>query len=139
MRLACPEERLDCLPIGEVTLNLDCRDEIIPILRALQHLYGDARCGESCWLWWARMSTASTDRKRGRRGMNYWEIAVLARRGWAAIWITTSCKTWRKTIAACGRSWASAIGKRGSRLRLAADRGQPDQTAARNLARRSTT
>jgi hypothetical protein len=42
MRLAYPEMRLDCLPIGEVKLNLDCRDEIIPILRALQHLYEDA-------------------------------------------------------------------------------------------------
>ena len=42
MRLACPEERLDCLPISDVKLNLDCRDEIIPILRALQHVYADA-------------------------------------------------------------------------------------------------
>ena len=41
MRLACPEERLDCLAISQVTLNLNCRDEIIPILRALQHVYGD--------------------------------------------------------------------------------------------------
>ena len=40
MRLACPQERLDCLPITEVKLNLECRDEIIPILRALQHVYG---------------------------------------------------------------------------------------------------
>ena len=35
MRLACPEERLDRLPIAAVNLNLNCRDEIIPILRAL--------------------------------------------------------------------------------------------------------
>ncbi len=42
MRLACPEQLLDCLPISEVKLNLECRDEIIPILRALQHVYGDA-------------------------------------------------------------------------------------------------
>jgi len=42
MRLAYPEERLDCLPISEVKLNLECRDEIIPILRALQHVYADA-------------------------------------------------------------------------------------------------
>jgi hypothetical protein len=38
MRVACPEERLDSLPISDVHLNLDCRDEIIPILRALQHV-----------------------------------------------------------------------------------------------------
>jgi hypothetical protein len=42
MRLACPQERLDCVPISEVKLNLNCRDEIVPILRALQHVYGDA-------------------------------------------------------------------------------------------------
>ena len=32
MRLACPPERLDCLPIAEVKLNLSCRDEIIPMI-----------------------------------------------------------------------------------------------------------
>src|SRR5436853_65106 len=42
MRLARPQERLDCLPITQVKLNLNCRDEIAPILRALQHLYEDA-------------------------------------------------------------------------------------------------
>ena len=41
MRLACPLERLDCLPIPEVKLNLECRHEIIPIVRGLQHLYGN--------------------------------------------------------------------------------------------------
>jgi hypothetical protein len=41
MRLAVPHERLDCTPITAVYLNLNCRDEIIPILRALQHLYED--------------------------------------------------------------------------------------------------
>ncbi len=42
MRLAYPHERLDCLSIGDVKLNLNCRDEIVPILRALQHVYDDA-------------------------------------------------------------------------------------------------
>ncbi len=31
--------RLDCLPIEQVTLNLECRDEIVPVLAGLQHLY----------------------------------------------------------------------------------------------------
>lgn len=39
---ACPQERLDAMPISAVKLNLNCRDEIIPILRALQHVYSDA-------------------------------------------------------------------------------------------------
>ena len=43
MRLAFPEQpRLDCPPVDAVPLNLNCRDEIIPILRALQHVYGQA-------------------------------------------------------------------------------------------------
>jgi hypothetical protein len=32
------QPRLDCPAITAVELNLNCRDEIIPILRALQHL-----------------------------------------------------------------------------------------------------
>src|SRR5271165_5578667 len=78
MRLACPEERLDCLPIREVELNLECRDEIIPILRALRHLYADAPLRRELLTLVGKDVNGSTDRKRGRRGMNYWEIAVLA-------------------------------------------------------------
>ena len=33
--------RLDSLPIEQVTLNLESRDRIVPILRALQYLYAD--------------------------------------------------------------------------------------------------
>lgn len=78
MRLACPEERLDGLPIGEVKLNLECRDEIIPILRALQHVYGDAGLRRELLALIGKDVNGDTSRKRGRRGMNYWEIAVLA-------------------------------------------------------------
>jgi hypothetical protein len=78
MRLACPEERLDCLPISEVKLNLECRDEIIPILRALQHVYADVGLRRELLALVGKDVNGSTDRKRGRRGMNYWEIAVLA-------------------------------------------------------------
>jgi transposase, IS5 family len=78
MRSARPEERLDCLPISEVKLNLECRDEIIPILRALQHVYADAQLRRELLALVGKDVNGSTDRKRGRRGMNYWEIAVLA-------------------------------------------------------------
>ena len=33
------QQRLDCLPIEQVTLNFECRDEIVPVLAGLQHLY----------------------------------------------------------------------------------------------------
>lgn len=78
MRLALPEERLDCLPISEVKLNLNCRDEIVPILRALQHVYGDAELRGQLLRLVGKDVNQGTSRKRGRRGLNYWEIVVLA-------------------------------------------------------------
>jgi len=78
MRLACPEVRLDCLPISEVKLNLNCRDEIIPILRALQHVYDDAALRRQLLALVGKDVNQGTSQKRGRRGMNYWEITVLA-------------------------------------------------------------
>ena len=78
MRLACPHERLDCLPIGEVKLNLNCRDEIVPILRALQRLYGHAELRRELLSLVGKDVNQGTSRKRGRRGLNYWEITVLA-------------------------------------------------------------
>jgi hypothetical protein len=78
MRLALPEERLDCLPIGEVKLNRNCRDEIIPILRALQQVYGDAQLRRQLLGLVGKDVSQKTNRKRGRRGLNYWEVTVLA-------------------------------------------------------------
>src|SRR6202521_1781822 len=78
MRLACPQERLDCLPISDVKLNLNCRDEIVPILRALQHVYGDAQLRRELLVLVGKDVNQGTSRKQGRRGMNYWEITVLA-------------------------------------------------------------
>ena len=78
MRLAFPEGRLDCLPISVVSLNLNCRDEIIPILRALQHVYADEALRRDLVRLIGKDVNEDTSRKLGRRGLNYWEIAVLA-------------------------------------------------------------
>jgi hypothetical protein len=78
MRLAIPQQRLDCLPISLVKLNLNCRDEIIPILRALQHVYGDVPLRSELLRLVGRDVNEGTSRKHGRRGLNYWEITVLA-------------------------------------------------------------
>jgi hypothetical protein len=78
MRLAYPPERLDCLPIGEVKLNLNCRDEIIPILRALQHVYSDVSLRQELLRLVGKDVNQGSSRKYGRRGLNYWEITVLA-------------------------------------------------------------
>jgi hypothetical protein len=78
MRLACPNERLDAQLITEVKLNLNCRDEIIPILRALQHVYGDPGLRRELLALVGKDVNQNTSRKHGRGGLNYWEITVLA-------------------------------------------------------------
>ena len=37
------QQRLDCQPVLNVRLNLNCRDEIVPILKALQHIYSQPK------------------------------------------------------------------------------------------------
>ena len=78
MRLAFPQGRLDCLPIAHVKLNLNCRDEIVPILGALQHVYEDAGLRDELLRLVGKDVNEETSRKRGRRGLTYWEIIVLA-------------------------------------------------------------
>jgi len=72
------QERLDRPPILDVVLNLKCRDEIIPILRALQHVYSQPSVRDSILDLIARDVNKTTSGKRGRPGLNYWEILVLA-------------------------------------------------------------
>jgi IS5 family transposase len=72
------QQRLDCPAVSDLELNLNCRDEIIPILRALQHLYSQPAQRD------ALLETVATDinggssRERGRTGMDYWQVLVLA-------------------------------------------------------------
>jgi hypothetical protein len=61
-----------------VNLNLNCRDEIIPILRSLQHLYANVALRDELLQLVGEDVNQTTSRKRGRRGLNYWEITVLA-------------------------------------------------------------
>jgi transposase, IS5 family len=67
-----------CVPIEAVTFQLNCRHELIPILVALQHLYCQRnRCQQLLQLI-AQDINAKTNAKRGRTGLSYWEIIVLA-------------------------------------------------------------
>ena len=73
-----PQLRLDCPPIEAVPLTTNCRDKIIPILRALQHVYGDQQLrGEILGLV-GKDVNGSTSPKHGRPGLDYWPIVVLA-------------------------------------------------------------
>ena len=70
--------RLDCHGVLGVQLNLECRDEIIPILRAVQHIYGQPKLRDEI------LDLISDDVNQdarddvGREGMDYWQILVLA-------------------------------------------------------------
>lgn len=70
--------RIGCTPILEVELNVNCRDEIIPILAALQHLYGQSKLRDEILRAVAADVNCDSSRKRGRAGMDYWPILVLA-------------------------------------------------------------
>lgn len=72
------QPRLDCPAITAVELNLNCRDEIIPILRALQHLYGEPSLRREILDLVGKDVNRGSSRKHGRKGLDYWSITVLA-------------------------------------------------------------
>src|SRR4051812_843138 len=72
------QQRLDCRGVYGVQLNLECRDEIIPVLRALQHVYSQPELREELLGLIAADVNQDTRDDVGRKGMDYWEILVLA-------------------------------------------------------------
>lgn len=79
MRMAfSPQARLDCRRVPDVELNLNCRDEIIPILRALQHIYSEPGLRDEILNLIGQDVNAQSRSDLGRKGMDYWHIAVLA-------------------------------------------------------------
>jgi len=70
--------RLDSPSVLEVKLNPNCRDEIIPILAALQHVYAQADLREQILRAIAADVNRNSTRTLGRWGMDYWPILVLA-------------------------------------------------------------
>jgi transposase, IS5 family len=72
-----PQLRFDCPVVPDVRLNTDCRDEIIPILRALQHIYGRPELRDELLDAVAQDVNGTTRADQGRPGMAYWSILVL--------------------------------------------------------------
>ena len=70
--------RLDSPPIDHVELNFECRDSIIPVLRSLQHVYSRPDVAEKIMQLIGSDINGKTSTKRGREGMDYWHILVLA-------------------------------------------------------------
>jgi transposase, IS5 family len=73
-----PQLHLGCTPVLEVRLNTNCRDEIIPILAALQHVYGEPALRDELLAAVGQDVNGNSDPDRGRPGMDYWPILVLA-------------------------------------------------------------
>ncbi len=79
MRIAFElQPTFDCPPPDKVPLNLQCRDEIVPILRALQFMYSDAGWRKTILDLVGKDVNRSTSKKFGRLGFSYWEVTVLA-------------------------------------------------------------
>jgi hypothetical protein len=72
------QRRFDSQAVLDVRLNLNCRDEIIPILQALKHIYSQPELRDDILAAIADDVNHRSSRKRGRRGMDYWQILVLA-------------------------------------------------------------
>lgn len=72
------QRRFDRQSVLDVRLNLNCRDEIVPILRALQHIYRQSDVRDAILQAIAEDVNGTSSGKRGRKGMDYWQILVLA-------------------------------------------------------------
>jgi len=72
------QHRFDASPIASVELNLECRDEMVPILFGLQHLYTDTKLRRKVVSLIANDLNEETRRDVGRPGMDDWHVAVLA-------------------------------------------------------------
>jgi len=70
--------RLDCQSIEQLKLNLNCRDEIVPILEALKHVFGQFELRDQIIQLVSSDINESTRDDVGREGLDYWQIVVLA-------------------------------------------------------------
>jgi len=79
MRIPHQEQlQLDCTPVGDISLNPNCRDSMIPMLRALQYLYSRPALRDQALALVAVDVLQDADSSIGRTGMTLWQIFVLA-------------------------------------------------------------
>ncbi|MEK6238718.1 MAG: ISNCY family transposase, partial [Planctomycetales bacterium] len=72
------QRRLDCQAVLNVSLNFKCRDELIPVLRGLQYLYSQPQLRDGILELVAQDVNNRTRPDRGREGLDYWCVTVLA-------------------------------------------------------------
>jgi IS5 family transposase len=72
------QRRFGCRAVENIELNLNCRDEIIPVLAALQHVYSQPHLREQILALVAADVNRDSRDDCGREGLSYWQILVLA-------------------------------------------------------------
>jgi transposase, IS5 family len=72
------QQRFDSRGVLGAQLNLECRDEIIPILAALQHVYSEPETRDAILALVAADVNQDSRDDVGREGLDYWQILVLA-------------------------------------------------------------
>ena len=72
------QPRLDCHRIENVSVNFEGRDEIRPILAALQHIYNQHDIRDEILELIAEDVNRDSRRDIGREGLDDWQILVLA-------------------------------------------------------------
>jgi IS5 family transposase len=72
------QQRFDCQPIENVELNFNCRDEMIPILAGLQHLFSQPGSRDRLLQMIAQDVNQDSRRDIGRQGYDDWQVLVLA-------------------------------------------------------------
>ena len=71
------QRRFDCTPIGELVLNFECRDETIPILAGLKHVYTNQALRQKLVKLVAEDLNEDSRRDVGRPGLDDWQVVVL--------------------------------------------------------------
>ena len=69
--------RLDSVPVAKVELNLDSRDSIVPVLKALQHVYCNRQLTDRILRLIGDDINRGARTDTGRKGMEYWHVCVL--------------------------------------------------------------
>ena len=72
------QRRLDCRSPAKVSLNFECRHEIIPVLRGLQHIYSQPVLRDQILDLVAQDVNRESRDDCGRPGMDYWQVLVLS-------------------------------------------------------------
>ena len=72
------QRRLDCNAVPSAILNLNCRDEIVPVLAGLRHIYSVPQLRNRILDLVSQDVNKDSRSDCGREGLDYWHITVLA-------------------------------------------------------------